>query len=117
MKHKVSCHLPAILDVQCENDEWLFKHVAPKTRHARSLQKYVISVAFGTIGLNFHHKIHQPIDGYMIIATWHVAVTLLVGCNADYELERPVGTTATNVASRANNRTIATLTMRAFPSC
>ena len=44
----------------------------------------------------------------MIIATWRVAVTLLVGCNADYELERPVGTTATNVASRANNRTIAT---------
>jgi len=117
MKHKVSCHLPTVLDVQCENDEWLFKHVAPKTCHARSLQKHAISVAFGTIGLNFHHKIHQPIDGYMIIATWHVAVTLLVGCNADYELERPVGTTATNVASRANNRTIATLTMRAFPSC
>jgi hypothetical protein len=51
----------------------------------------------------------------MKIASWGVAVFLLLGFGEDNKPERPVGTTATNVTSRANNGTIATPTIRDFP--
>jgi hypothetical protein len=51
----------------------------------------------------------------MKIARWGVAVFLLLGFDEENKLERPVGTTATNVTSRANNRTTASPTMRPFP--
>ena len=51
----------------------------------------------------------------MKIASWGVAVFLLQGNDGDNKLELPVATTAKNVTSRVNNRTIATPTMRAFP--
>src|SRR6266403_3231341 len=51
---------------------------------------------------------YQSIHGDMKIALWGVVVFRLLGFDGDNKLERPVGTTATNVTSRANNRTIAT---------
>jgi hypothetical protein len=57
--------------------------------------------------------IDQLINRNMKIASWGVAVFLL-GIDRDNERERPVGTTARNVTSRANNRAIAPTT-RGFP--
>jgi len=51
----------------------------------------------------------------MKITLWGVAVFLLLRFDGDNKFEGPVGTTAINVTSRANNRTIATPTIHILP--
>jgi hypothetical protein len=58
---------------------------------------------------------HQSINGNTKIASWGVAVVLLLGFDGDNKLQRPICTTATNVTSRANNRIITTPTIRPSP--
>ena len=99
MKNQILGHPTGVLYVYGHDNKGLIVTDVPKSGRTSSLKEHPIAVAFRCLRLDLNYKMYQLIDGNTKIASWPVAVFLPLGFNEDNKVQRPVGTTTTNVTS------------------